>query len=119
MKKLLVFVVFLISVAIAFAAQNPGHPASQIDPGTFPAGNYSLQSGFGLYWGNPTNSNQHINENGGNLWIGRGYPGAFLELAANGNVGIGTSNPLYALHVTGTVQSDRYRVGPTGISVAY
>ncbi len=188
MKKLLVFVVFLISVAVAFAEQNPGHPASQIDPGAFPAGNYSLQPGYGLYWGNPTNSNQHVNvDTSGNLWIGK-TGGAFLKFDTNGNIGVGTANPaskldingvltvepvvdvstiqtnsanslmnfstarssdnwksfiftsnnknlltilqsgnvgidttnpLYALHVAGTVQSDRYRVGPTGISVAY
>ncbi len=111
MKKIIYALLMLLTLATALAdVPNPGHSANQVGPGTFPAGNYSMQSGYGLYWGNSVNTNQHINEYSGDLWIGRASPGAWLKLDKNGNIGIGTPNPAQTLDISSTG-------GETGIQI--
>ncbi|MBI2133750.1 right-handed parallel beta-helix repeat-containing protein [Candidatus Woesearchaeota archaeon] len=74
---LIIVLVFLIPAA--FSA-DPGHPASDISPGTFTPGNYNIS---------------------GNFSIGSGTLRLFLD-NSTGSIGIGTTSPLSLLHVVGS-----------------
>jgi len=81
-----------------FATSNPGHPASQVDPGTFPAGNFSFQGNVGI---GTTAPSQKLEVNGNLLVNSTSYPQAFFVNTSSGKVGIGTTSPNQLLTISG------------------
>ena len=71
----------LIIISLAYAYPNPGHPASQIGPGTFSTGNYIFPNDLTIN-GNLTVGNNvlFVNSNSGKIGIGTASPGAKLEV---------------------------------------
>ncbi len=122
MKKLLFFVVFLISVAIAFAdVPNPGHSANQIGPGNM-TGDIGIKpgtnSGESNLWFNSGSLSSRIVQcaasgtcdNVGDLWI-QASTGKSIHLSARNG---GNTNVL----VLGNVSISTTGIGTAKLSVS-